>query len=124
GSPATLLTLSPSAVPAIITSSAAVQKDTRHEPVRRPPRRNPAAHEDGLARQLAQLQLRTPLRPCEHASRSVAREQRRSGGAGIRVPDALPSRHGDRHLGALGTVWSIETLRATRVSSTRASHSG
>ena len=57
-------------------------------------------HRDRLARLVAQLQLRQPLRPREHAPRAPAREQRRRHPRRPRLRHPLPPRHGDRHVGA------------------------
>ena len=59
-------------------------------------------HPHRLAGLVALVQLRHPLRPGEHPSRSAPREQRRSSGARTRLHHALPPGHGDRHVGARG----------------------
>ena len=51
-----------------------------------------------LARQQAQLFLRSLPRPQTHGLRTAARDQRRPRGAGRRLPDPSPRRHGDHLL--------------------------
>ena len=71
---------------------------------RRPTRRRPRHDQDGLAGLQALVLVRRLLRPDEHPSRPAAGQQRRHRRAGSRFRHPPAPRHGDRHLGAAGSL--------------------